>query len=146
MSGPRSGANCRARLNVASFILDTHAFVFAVVTPAKLGRRARQVMQRAETGLDEVCLPAAAAAEIQLLRELGRTRVGLPEIRAAIEEVAGLRFLDLDLAQIDEFAALVSIRDPFDRLILGAARAIGARLITRDRRLSETGLVEAVWD
>jgi PIN domain nuclease of toxin-antitoxin system len=131
---------------VASFVLDTHACVFALVTPEKLGRRARQVMQRAESGLDDVCIPAAAAAEIQLLRELGRTRVGLPEVRAAIDDVAGLRFLDLDLAQIDEFAALVSIRDPFDRLILGAARAARAKLVTRDRRLSEAGLVEVIWD
>lgn len=79
-----------------------------------------------------------------MLHDLGRTAVGLPEVRVAMEE-RSLSFLPLDLDQLDEFAALSSIRDPFDRLIVAAARWIGAELITRDEALSEAGLVRVVW-
>ncbi|MCC6523211.1 MAG: hypothetical protein IT373_11160, partial [Polyangiaceae bacterium] len=50
-----------------------------------------------------------------------------------------------DLAQVDEFAALASVRDPFDRLIVAASRSVGAKLLSRDAKLEELGLVELVW-
>ncbi len=34
---------------------------------------------------------------------------------------------------------------PFDRLVVSAARALGARLITRDGVIQESGLVETIW-
>ena len=36
-------------------------------------------------------------------------------------------------------------KDPFDRLIVSAARALDATLITRDATIAESGLVRAVW-
>jgi PIN domain nuclease of toxin-antitoxin system len=63
-----------------------------------------------------------------------------------MEQAPSLQFLTLDLRQIEEFAALASIRDPFDRLIVGACRVTGARLISRDRNLQESKLVRAIWD
>jgi PIN domain nuclease of toxin-antitoxin system len=56
-----------------------------------------------------------------------------------------LRFLPLDLSQLEEFVALTGIRDPFDRLIVSAARHLRASLLTRDASLEETGLVETIW-
>jgi PIN domain nuclease of toxin-antitoxin system len=53
--------------------------------------------------------------------------------------------LALDLEQLEEFAALASIRDPFDRLIVAAARRTRAKLVSRDAKLAECGLVETVW-
>lgn len=84
-------------------------------------------------------------AEVVLLRELGRIQVGLPELRTAMEQAPSLRFLPLDLSQLDEFAAHRSIRDPFDRLIVSACRAVDAHLITRDSVLRDSGLVRTVW-
>jgi PIN domain nuclease of toxin-antitoxin system len=37
------------------------------------------------------------------------------------------------------------IRDPFDRLIVSAARHLRAALLTRDSRLEWSGLVETIW-
>ncbi len=126
-------------------VLDTHATVFALAEPSKLGRAARAAMARVEAGRDEAWIPAAVIAEIVLLHQAGRTGIGLAQVRAAMDASGGVRFLALDLAQLDAFAALGSIRDPFDRLILAAARSVGARLVTRDAALAESGLVEALW-
>ena len=80
-----------------------------------------------------------------MLRELGRTQIGLPQLRSVMADVSGFRLLPLDLEQLDRFASLGGIRDPFDRFILSAARAVGARLISRDAALAESGLVEVIW-
>ena len=130
---------------MADYVLDTHACIFALAAPTKLGRRARQVLQRAEVEGKGVVIPVAAAAEIVLLHELGRTDLGLPSLRAACERSTSWRILPLDVEQVDEFASLASIRDPFDRLIVAAARRLRAKLISRDALLQESGLVETLW-
>jgi PIN domain nuclease of toxin-antitoxin system len=90
-------------------------------------------------------IPAAVVAEIVLLRELGRIEIGLAHLKSATEEAPGLRFLSLDLRQLDEFAGLTAIRDPFDRLIVSATRALGAKLVTKDTALGGQGLVQTLW-
>lgn len=130
---------------MASYVLDTHALVFALTAPAKLGRRARAALKRVESNRDEAWVPAAVVAELILLRELGRIDVGLAELRSVLEERANVRFLALELAQLDLFRELSGIRDPFDRLIVSAAKSTGAKLLSKDEHLGESHLVEVVW-
>lgn len=130
---------------MARYVLDTHACVFALAAPKKLGTRAKRVLSRAQAGRDEVRIPAAVAAEVILLKELGRTDIGLPELQAAFAAPSSWRFLPLDIDQLDEFSALAAIRDPFDRLIVAAARATSSRLVSRDGNLTDLGLVDTVW-
>lgn len=127
------------------YVLDTHACVFLLAAPQKLGVHARRALERVESGREEAWVPAAVAAEIVLLRELGRIRIGLPQLRETLDSVPGLRFLPLELDQLDHFVSLTSIRDPFDRLIMSAARSLKAELISRDEALGESGLVRIVW-
>jgi len=129
---------------MAEYVLDTHACLFALAAPKKLGRRARRALDQADAQGQDVWLPAAVAAEVVMLKELGRTDLGVPALRQALEHSCW-RFLPLDLRQIDEFAALTAIRDPFDRLIVAAARSTGAKLISRDAALQKLGLVEVIW-
>ncbi len=130
---------------MADFILDTHACVFALAAPEKLGAAARKAMEEVEAGRERAWIPAAVAAEIILLRELQRISVGLPELMTAMGRAPSLRFLPLDLLQLNDFVVHVTIRDPFDRLILSACRTLGAKLVTKDRLLRKSGLVQTVW-
>jgi PIN domain nuclease of toxin-antitoxin system len=79
------------------------------------------------------------------LHELGRTEIGLMELKDIMEEVPALRFLPMDLKQVEDFAALGVMREAFDRFIVAAARSVGAKLITRDQRIVEAKLVQTVW-
>lgn len=127
------------------YVLDTHAFVLSIAAPKRLGREAARIMRRVERGQDEALLPAVAAAEIALLHDLGRIDIGVAELKAALADSPGVRFWPLDLAQVETFATLHAVRDPFDRLIVSAALATGARLISKDAALAESGLVQVVW-
>lgn len=130
---------------MADYVLDTHACVFALASPKKLGGKAKRALQSVESGASIGWIPAAVVAEIVLLHELGRSGIGLQQLEAAMEDAPSLRFLPLDQPQLREFAVHTGIRDPFDRLIISAARATHARLITRDEDLAETNLVQTVW-
>lgn len=140
------GAGLAVGRDVPDFVLDTHACLYALAAPRKLGKAARRAMNDVEAGKATAWIPAAVIAEIVLLRELGRASIGLPELAAAMDRAPLLRFLPLDLAQLDEFAAHIAVRDPFDRLILSACRVVRAKLVTKDRGVGATGLVQTVWN
>jgi len=131
--------------DVPDVVLDTHACVYALTAPDRLGKAARRAVEQAEAGRLTAWVPAAVVAEIVLLRELDRIRISLPELRTAMERAPSFRFLDLDLRQLDEFAAHAAIRDPFDRLIVSACRVLDAKLISRDTALRDGGLVRTIW-
>ena len=131
---------------MSDLILDTHACVYALAAPARLGAVARRLLQQVEAGRLTAWIPAAVVAELVLLKELGRVHIGLPELRTAMEGAASLRFLALDLRQLDEFAAHLTLRDPFDRFIVSACRVLDGRLVTKDEALRRSGLVRTVWD
>ena len=116
-----------------------------MAAPAKLGPAARRAIHEIELGRAVGWIPAAVAAEVVLLCQLGRTTVGLPQVRHVLAQGAHMRYSPLDLDQLDEFAALGGIRDPFDRLIIAAARKLDASLITRDTGITGSGLVQIVW-
>lgn len=130
---------------MTNYVLDTHAFVLSLAAPKKLGREAARILRRIERGQDQAFLPAVAAAEIALLHDLGRTDIGVAELKAALVDAPSVRFLPLDLAQVESFATLHAVRDPFDRLIVAAALATGSRLLSKDTALAESGLVHVVW-
>lgn len=129
---------------MAEYVVDTHACLFSLAHPAKLGRRARRALEESSRQGHTVWVPAAVATEVVLLRELGRTDIGYTDLKKAFEETTW-RFLPLDHDQIEEFTALTGIRDPFDRLIVSAARSIRARLISRDAGIADLGLIDVVW-
>jgi PIN domain nuclease of toxin-antitoxin system len=131
---------------LADYLLDTHACVYSLAAPERLGKAARRALEAVEAGRSIAWIPAAVVAEIVLLRERDRIGLGLPQLRMAFEQTPGLKFLALDFSQIEMFAMLTAIKDPFDRFILSACRVTGARLITRDNVLLESKVVPALWD
>ncbi len=126
--------------------IDTHALVWYLSRPKRLGRGARRVLQAADTGRVEVLVPAIAAVELSLLREAGRDTVGVPQLEALLTAQPAFKLLGMDLPQAVEFSRLQSVRDPFDRLVVAAARVTKASLITADETIRDSALVETVWD
>lgn len=126
-------------------VADTHAVVWHLTAPRKLGAAARRAFAAADEGRWLCCVPAIALVEIALLKERGRIGVGVEEALRALAGHPGYAVLALDAEQAAQFAGLVGIRDPMDRLVLAAARATRSPLVSSDDALDGFG-VERVWD
>lgn len=126
-------------------VLDTHALIWSLTAPKRLGKAAARLLQQAEAGRVLALVPAIVLVELALLTEAGRRTPSVREVVALLEE-GPLAELPLDARQADEFAALRALRDPFDRMVVAAARVAGARLITADAALHAAAMVPAVWD
>lgn len=127
-------------------VLDTHAFIWHLSVPKRLGKAAHRVMTQVDQGKAIAIIPAIVAIELALLREAGRRVPGPPELHSLFQNHPGFRLLSLDLAQATEFMLLGSLKDPFDRLVVSAARISSAPLLTADERITHSGLTQTIWD
>lgn len=127
-----------------AFVADTHALVWHLAEPRRLGRAARRAFEGADAGRLLCRIPAICLVEVALLHERGKLRMGAAQVLEVVAGHAGYAVLPLDLEQALEFTALVGLRDPMDRLIAAAARASRARLVSADPAFGR--LVERVWD
>lgn len=128
------------------YVLDTHAFVWWAASPKRLGAEAARALRGVDAGRARAWVPSIVGVELTLIGEAGRRLVSVAELDAATRRSSEVRILTHDLAQAMEFALLGALVDPFDRMIVAAARASRRPLLTADERIRESGLVEVIWD
>lgn len=125
-------------------LVDTHAFVWAVLEDRKLSQTARQ------TWLDdtnELLISPACLWEIAIKVGLGKLALNRPIDEFFAKELAGNR-LEL-LAILPSHAARVAAlprhhRDPFDRLLVAQALCENLPLLSADAALDAYG-IRRVW-
>jgi PIN domain nuclease of toxin-antitoxin system len=126
--------------------IDTHALAWYLSRPKRLGRAAARLLREADAGRTEILVPAIVLIELTLLREAGRNVVGGPQVEALLTAQPAFQLQPLEMTQVNEFVLLESLADPFDRLVVAAARSAGIPLITADTLIDESALVETIWD
>lgn len=131
------------------FVTDTHALIHHLTArKRKLGPRARRIFDRTERGVDTILIPFTVLEEVMLLSETGKIQLPLP-FRDLVVALARADNFDLgvnDAQVLLEAAALVGIKDPYDRMIVAQARIAGYPLITGDDEIHESNLVRTVWE
>jgi PIN domain nuclease of toxin-antitoxin system len=126
-------------------VLDTHAWIFLADDPKRLGKGARRAIAKA----DRLGVAAVSLWELALLvekRRLSLDRELLPWMLDALADPR-LELLPLSPAVV---AAAHQLRgaldgDPGDRIITATALVEGASLVTKDARITESGLVPVIW-
>ena len=113
-------------------LLDTHAFLWADHDPSKLSAQARALLS---DPTHVRLLSVASLWEMQIKSMLGKLtlRLPLPELIFEHESVNALILLPVTSRHIFELTGLPSIHgDPFDRLLIAAARTEAATLLSAD--------------
>jgi PIN domain nuclease of toxin-antitoxin system len=131
------------------YVTDTQALIHHVTgRKRKLGRRAREIFDRSDRGADTIVVPFTVLEEVLLLSEVGKIHIPLPfrEFVIALDKSDNVDLIANDTAVVLEAATFTIMRDPYDRMIIAAARAAGLPLITGDEEVQESGLVRTVWD
>ncbi len=115
-----------------TYLLDTHALLWALTDPARLGRKGRGIM---ENRASKLVVSAASAWEIATKHRIGR----LPQADVLVGAYSRhLDRLGVGRLAIGEEHALLSggltweHRDPFDRMLAAQAMIESMTLITDD--------------
>lgn len=129
-------------------LLDTHAWVWWVSAPEKLSEHARTRIEEA-AGSGEVFVSSISAWEVAMLVSKGRLDLTLEvdDWIARSEAVPYFHFLP-----VDNRIAVRSVNlppplhpDPADRIVAATALALGAEVVTRDRRLRDYPPLSTLW-
>ena len=118
-------------------LLDTHVWLWTLVSPERLSREASELISDAGT---QVFLSAASSWEISIKYRLGRLE--LPEPPETLIPLRllrdGLTSLPVDHHHTCRVASLpLHHRDPFDRLLIAQAQIENLRLATADPSFQE---------
>ncbi|MBI3370772.1 MAG: type II toxin-antitoxin system VapC family toxin [Betaproteobacteria bacterium] len=119
-----------------SYLLDTHAFLWAVFSPDKLSRRARATIADPSNAVN---LSSITLWEISLKFALGKLTLknATPEEMVAVAREMGLALIGLSAEESASFHQLPSAahRDPFDRMLAWQAIQRKLVLVTKDGAL-----------
>lgn len=128
-------------------LLDTHALVWALISPESLSNGAR----RALSGARERCLSAASLYEIVYKARLGKWPDVVPLVAFDFEArliADGFEVIPATGTVMQRAGALDwPHRDPFDRVIVATALIRGVPLVSRDEALDGHGKAgwERIW-
>jgi PIN domain nuclease of toxin-antitoxin system len=117
------------------YLADTSVVLSSALNPKRLGpRTARMITDSSETYVSSISI-----AEIFVKQMLGKIKLNSP-ISELVKEFH-FKALGFDIEMANELATLPVLigHDPFDRMIVASARAMGATLITSDRQLLGLG-------
>lgn len=126
-------------------VLDTHAWIWWVSDPAKLGRTAKREIQRAKKiGIPAICCLEVATLAARNRITLDRSPLQWLHDALAVPHVDLLAITPAVAVKAAELPALFP-GDPADRLIAATAILESALLITKDERLHDAAIVRTAW-
>jgi PIN domain nuclease of toxin-antitoxin system len=128
-------------------VADTHALLFHAAPSRALGRRAAAHFEACERQQALVYVPVAVIWEVGLLARASRINLRRPT-QAFFEDLfsnPAYHAFDLTPDQVYLADELRFTRDPFDALIVAAARTLALPLLTRDADLRASGAVRVIW-
>jgi PIN domain nuclease of toxin-antitoxin system len=125
-------------------LLDTHAVIWAAEGDTRLGVEAQKILKvcaNKEAAISDITL-----FEIAMLADKNRIQLSI----SVAEYLEGLQRIYTVIPIAGRIAAeAVSLSlpqgDPFDRIIVASARYHQLPLISRDRKIQESALVQIIW-
>ncbi len=129
-------------------VADTHAVVWYLFSDPRLSETARQVIDEAIDGGNQIGISAISLIEIVYLVEKGRIPAQtFADLAALLQaEPALLKEIPVNLQVANALAQIdrAQIPDMPDRIIAATARALNVPLISRDGRIQLSD-VETIW-
>jgi len=132
--------------------VDTHALVWYLQGSSRLSAAARAALDGAVDGavrFGGVIVSAGVLFDLVYLTEKGKLSFeSMRQVRDVIADV-GLPFslAPVNIWVMDYFTepGPVKLPDPWDRLIVATAASQGLTLVTRDERITGSGIVSTIW-
>ena len=127
------------------FVTDTHALLWYLTCDERLGGMAEEAYGRADAGGAVIVIPTVVLAEAIFITEKHRVDIEFIEILKMIEGSLNYIIYTMDVAVVLKCHELKAIPELHDRIISATAILLDAVLITKDKKITESGEVAVVW-
>lgn len=130
-------------------VADTHSIIWFLARSERLSTTARQRLAEIEQRRGSIYVSSFTLIEVRYHVEKGRFVLDQERaLYAALESPeTAMRESPVTSAVVRHLERVPrsAIPDPADRLIMAAAIELGVPLVTRDRRIRRSKLIECIW-
>ena len=128
-------------------LVDTHIVVWLAFAPQKISKKAKQAIADARKNADGLAISDITLLELATLVNKGRIRLEI-SVESFLQEVES-RFVVLTMnGRVCARAIAIPAtypKDPADRIIGATALVEGLSLLTADREIRRSGVVQTIW-
>ncbi len=126
------------------YLADTVALIRHFSNTGKIGKTARQILEKADQGVNTIWISVISIAEIMYLSEHNRIDLNLASFCKMIESIDNYRVLDLNLDIVLK-ASQIEDLELHDRLIVASAKYMEIPILTSDRQIENQVDLEVIW-
>ncbi|MBI4162210.1 MAG: PIN domain-containing protein [Candidatus Aenigmarchaeota archaeon] len=127
------------------YVTDTHSFLWFITKDDKLSYKAREVFRSCDNGETMIAIPSIVLLECMYICEKGKIELEFNEVIEITEDSLNYLTYPLDRELVIKSQNIKSVKDVHDKIIIATANILGAKLITKDAKVMESGLVETIW-
>ena len=129
-------------------VADSHALVWFAQGSSQLSTPAAEALRDAEAS-DGVVVSMATLIDLWYVTQTHRavSAQQLTELRALLTTSPAVELHPMNLAVTDAYTAIHRdlLKDPWDRFIVATAQTLQVPLVTRDRAIRRSRLIETIW-
>ncbi|MBI2654518.1 PIN domain-containing protein [Candidatus Woesearchaeota archaeon] len=125
------------------YVVDTHTLVWYLA--GKLPENADEIFKASEKGDFVIFIPTIVLAECYYLVEDKTIELDFEEILNRIEKSSNFLIAPFNFDIIKLFPK-INIKEIHDKIIVATAKFLDAKLVTKDRKIRESKLVDIIWD
>lgn len=127
------------------YVVDTHALLWYLAEDKSLGKKAKNVLDRADKGDVDIVIPTTVLAEALFITEKHKVDLEFLDIIETIKNSSNYTISPLDIEIIMRCHDLKSIPELHDRIIVATAILLDAKLITKDMTITNSEEVAVIW-
>ena len=127
------------------YVTDAHGFIWFLTGDEKLGENAKKIFLSADEGDTTIIIPSIVLLETLHICEKHRAELRFKSVLDKIQNTLNYPLYPLDTRIIVECQTLKQIPELHDRVIVATAKLLNAKLITKDKQIKESKLVEVIW-
>jgi len=104
------------------YVADTHSIIWFLTKDERLGKKAKDILEKADEGKVIVIIPTIVLAELIFICEKKDASIKFKEILDKINESSNYIYYNLDIKVILEISNLSKIPEMHDRIITATAK------------------------
>ncbi len=130
-------------------VLDTHAWVWLVDSPERLGPKAAKTVESARSSGTGLYVSCISTWEVYMLVAKGRLSLAVSADVwvARSQRLSFLHFqpVNNEIARLAVTNCGATVADPADRIVMATALYLGGSVVTCDEKIQKSDVVKCIW-
>ena len=127
------------------YITDTHSLIWYLTEDNRLGNKAYSIFNKADKGEEIIIIPTIVLAEILYICEKKKASLEFKSILKKINNSLNYLPFNLNMEIILKIETLLKISEIHDRIIVATASLVNGIIITKDKNIIDSKLIETLW-